>query len=70
MRSLAAFMAIALFPVCSPAGDGPEAAAKSPASLKPAIAAALTKVTPSVVSIWHGKARSHTAPASSSARTD
>src|SRR5437588_459047 len=56
MRSLAAFMAIAVFPVFSPAGDGPEAAAKSPASLQPVIAAALTKLTPSVVSIWHGEA--------------
>ena len=56
MRSLVAFMAIAVFPVCSPAGDAPEAAAKSPASLQPAIAAALKKVTPSVVSIWHGEA--------------
>src|SRR5262245_37054806 len=60
MRSLAAFMAMAVLPVCSPAGDGPQAAAKSPGSLQPAIAATLTKVTPSVVSIWHGKApRSH-----------
>jgi serine protease Do len=49
-------MAIAVFPVCSPAGNGPEPAAKSPASLEPAIAATLTKVTPSVVSIWHGEA--------------
>jgi serine protease Do len=56
MRSLAAFMAIAVFPVCSPAGGGPEPAAKSPASLQPVIAAALEKVTPSVVSIWHGEA--------------
>jgi serine protease Do len=53
-------MAIAVFPVLSPAGNEPEATAKSPASLQPAIAATLTKVTPSVVSIWHGKApRSH-----------
>jgi serine protease Do len=56
MRSLAAFMAMAVFPVCSPAGGGPEPAAKPPASLQPAIAATLTKVTPSVVSIWHGEA--------------
>lgn len=55
MRFLVAFMAIAVFPVCSPAEDRPEAAAKSPAALQPAIAAALTKVTPSVVSIWHGE---------------
>lgn len=55
MRSLAAFMAIAVFSVFSPAGDGPEPGANSPASLQPAIAAALKKVTPSVVSIWHGK---------------
>ena len=56
MRSFAAFMAIAVFPVISPAGDGPEAAAKSTASLQPAIAVALKKATPSVVSIWHGEA--------------
>ena len=56
MRSLAGFMAIAVFPVFSRAGDGPDEAAKSPASLQPAIAAILKKVTPSVVSIWHGEA--------------
>jgi serine protease Do len=56
MRSLAAFMAIAVFPVCSPAAGGLEPEAKSPALLQPAIAATLMKVTPSVVSIWHGEA--------------
>jgi hypothetical protein len=52
-------MAIAVFPVCSLAGDGVEQAAKSPAALQPAIRAALEKVTPSVVSIWHGVPRSN-----------
>jgi S1-C subfamily serine protease len=54
MRSLAAFIAIAILPVCSPGGEGPEPTAKLPASLQPAVAAALKKVSPSVVSIWHG----------------
>jgi hypothetical protein len=47
---------MAVFPVCSPAGDGPEVAAKAPASLQPVIATSLKKVTPSVVSLWHGDA--------------
>jgi hypothetical protein len=55
MRTLVVLMAIAVFPVYSPAGDEPGPAAKSPAALQPAIRAALEKVTPSVVSIWHGE---------------
>jgi S1-C subfamily serine protease len=55
MRTLIAFLAIAVFPVFGPAGDGPEPAVKSPASLQAAIASVLKKVTPSVVCIWHGK---------------
>ena len=49
-------MALAVLPISSPAEEGPGLAAKPPASLQPAIDAALKKVTPSVVSIWHGEA--------------
>jgi len=57
MRNLAALVAIAVLPGFGPAEDGPEPAAKSPPSLQPTVTAALNKVAPSVVSIWHGEGR-------------
>jgi serine protease Do len=54
MRTLAAVMAIAVFPVYCPAQDRPDLPPKSPLPLQPEIQAALKKVTPSVVSIWQG----------------
>jgi S1-C subfamily serine protease len=54
MRSLAVLLAITVFLIYSLGGNGQEPSAKPPAAPQPAIRAALEKVSPSVVRMWHG----------------